>query len=158
MTDFTIEVLARDLLFLLTYLHWTEFTICGFSIGGMLHADFWWPQSCGVPLGIVAQQLLFLPRHPARPIPLPFQVTHVLLAGSLCALFHDERYGLPLPPRQITTHRIGELDLAHLSLEPTFDPTRVADPLNSKRKERWIIGQSGRFGLQTEVVQRYPFR
>ena len=92
-----------------------------------------------MPPGVVAQQLLFLPHHPARPTPLPFRVTHVLLTGSLCAPLRDQRYGLPLPP--LPDHPLTDqekLELAHLSLELTFDPTWVADPRNSEQKERWI--------------------
>ncbi|KAJ7154300.1 Alpha/Beta hydrolase protein, partial [Mycena filopes] len=78
---FTMELLARDLLFLLEHLKWKELALCGFSMGG-----------------VITQQLLFLPYHPERPTPLPFRVTHVLLAGSLCSVLRDERYGLPFNP------------------------------------------------------------
>ncbi|KAJ6531199.1 Alpha/Beta hydrolase protein [Mycena capillaripes] len=114
---FTIEDLARDLLFLLEYLQWKELSICGFSMGG-----------------VVTQQLLLLPYHPERPTPLPFRVTHVLLTGSLCSVLRDPRYGLPLQPMPdgpLTEQE--KLDLARPNFERAFDPNWLSDPRNAER-------------------------
>ncbi|KAJ6531609.1 Alpha/Beta hydrolase protein [Mycena vulgaris] len=118
----TLELLARDLLFVLQYLRWTELSICGFSMGG-----------------VVAQQLLFLPYHPDRPTPLPFRVTHVLLTGSLCSVLRDPKYGLPLPaaPDGPLTEQ-EKMDLARVTLELTFDPKWVSDPQNAERLD-WLL-------------------
>ncbi|KAJ7940171.1 Alpha/Beta hydrolase protein [Mycena leptocephala] len=114
---FTIELLARDLLFLLEYLRWKELSICGFSMGG-----------------VVTQQLLFLPYHPERPTPLPFRVTHVLLTGSLCSVLRDPRFGLPIQPLPDHPLTDGEkLDLARPTLERAFDPKWLSHPQNAQR-------------------------
>ncbi|KAJ7311597.1 Alpha/Beta hydrolase protein [Mycena albidolilacea] len=113
----TIELLTRDLLFLLEYLRWKELSICGFSMGG-----------------VITQQLLFLPYHPDRPTPLPFRVTHVLLTGTLCSQLRDPRYGVlihPAPKRPLSEQE--KLDLARLSLERAYDPKWLADPQNASR-------------------------
>lgn len=38
--NITIELLARDLLFLLEYLRWKDLSICGFSMGGTAYFKF----------------------------------------------------------------------------------------------------------------------
>ncbi|KAJ7217045.1 Alpha/Beta hydrolase protein, partial [Mycena pura] len=125
----TIELLARDLLFLLTQLQWKELAICGFSMGG-----------------VITQQLLFLPHHPDRPTPLPFRVTHILLTGTLCTQLLDPRYGIPIPPR--SDHPLShqdKLNFARASLERTLDPAWVADPRNASRLDHLLRGAiSGR--------------
>ncbi|KAJ7685619.1 Alpha/Beta hydrolase protein [Mycena polygramma] len=116
---FTIEDLARDLLFLLQYLRWKQLSICGFSMGG-----------------VITQQFLFLPYHPERPTPLPFRVTHVILAGSLCSVLRDPRYGLPIQPTPNLNRPFTEkdkLDLARPTFERSFDPKWLSDPQNTQR-------------------------
>jgi len=144
--NITIELLARDLLFLLEHLRWKDLSICGFSMGG-----------------VVAQQLLFLPYHPDRPTPLPFRVTHVLLTGSLCSVLRDKRYGFPLqaiPDRPLTEQE--KLDLARPSLEWMFDPKWVSDPENAQRVDWWVRSiVSGRprrvIVKQLKAMNRFDF-
>ncbi|KAJ7481144.1 Alpha/Beta hydrolase protein [Mycena galericulata] len=144
--EITIELLARDLVSLIEYLRWKEVFICGFSMGG-----------------VVTQQLLFLPYHPIRPTPLPFQVTHVLLTGSLCSVLRDKRYGLPLPPvpnRPLTEQ--DKLDLARPTLELSFDPKWVSDPRNAQRFDWWLhsmlSGRPRRIILkQVKAMSRFDF-
>ncbi|KAF8205665.1 Alpha/Beta hydrolase protein [Mycena galopus ATCC 62051] len=143
---FTIELLARDLLFLLAHLGWKELSICGFSMGG-----------------VVTQQLLFLPYHPERPTPLPFQVTHVLLAGSLCSPLRDPKYGLliqPVPNGPLSQQE--KLDLARPSLERAFDPAWVSDPRNAARLDALLLTMiSGRprkvIMKQLRAMNRFDF-
>jgi len=142
--QFTIELLARDLLFLLEYLRWKELSICGFSMGG-----------------VVVQQLLFLPYHSDRPTPLPFRVTHVLLTGSLCSQLRDPRYGLliqPVPNRPLSEQE--KLDLARPSLERAFDPKWVSE--NSQRIDTLLPSMiSGRprkvIMKQLRAMNRFDF-
>ncbi|KAK1234379.1 hypothetical protein PQX77_002417 [Marasmius sp. AFHP31] len=63
--EISIENLARDLLALVAHLGWDRVAICGWSMGG-----------------VVLQQLLTLPYHPTNPAPIPFQITHVILATT----------------------------------------------------------------------------
>jgi len=143
---FTIELLARDLLFLLEHLGWKELSNCGFSMGG-----------------VVTQQLLFLPYHSERPTPLPFRVTHVVLAGSLCSQLRDPRYGLLLPPtpnRPLTQQE--KLDIARASLERSFDPEWFADPRNAERFDTLLPSMiSGRpqkvIMKQLRAMNRFDF-
>ncbi|KAJ6563220.1 hypothetical protein B0H10DRAFT_2115510 [Mycena sp. CBHHK59/15] len=125
----TLEMLAWDLLVLLKHLGWKELAICGFSMGG-----------------VVAQQLLFLPYHPVNPTSLPFQLTHVLLTGTLCSKLTDKRYGLPMQPvpkRPLTDQE--KIDLARPTVELTFDPEWVSNPENTERLN-WLLSRmiSGR--------------
>ncbi|KAG6862088.1 hypothetical protein C0995_007218 [Termitomyces sp. Mi166 len=119
----TIESLARDLLALLAHLQWKDLSLCGFSMGG-----------------VITQQLLFLPYHPTRPVNLPFRATHVLLAGTLCSTLKDPRYGLRInrnvPDRQLTLDEKREM--ARGTLESTFDPAWLANPMNFKRFQWWL--------------------
>ncbi|KAJ7161489.1 Alpha/Beta hydrolase protein [Mycena crocata] len=144
--NITIEILARDLLALLQYLRWNELSICGFSMGG-----------------VVTQQLLFLPYHSEHPTPLPFQVTHVLLTGSLCSVLRDKRYGLPIqkaPPGRLSERE--KLDLARPTLELSFDPKWVSDPQNASRFDWWLHSMiSGRpqkvILKQARAMNRFDF-
>ncbi|RDB21107.1 Haloacetate dehalogenase H-1 [Hypsizygus marmoreus] len=125
-----IESLARDLLVLLEHLQWKELAICGFSMGG-----------------VVAQQLLFLPYHGTNPTLLPFRVTHVLLAATLCSVLRDKRYGLRIdlatPARPRTEEE--KKAVARPTLESLFDPQWVANPANKERFEALLNTQtSGR--------------
>ncbi|KAF9261425.1 alpha/beta-hydrolase [Marasmius fiardii PR-910] len=116
--DMTVESLARDLLAILTSLRWQELAICGFSMGG-----------------VVAQQLLFLQYHPTNPVSLPFSVTHVILASTLCATIwtHGLRLDTSTPSRPLTV----EEKKARVKpvLNSTLDPEWLADPNNKKRYE-----------------------
>src|SRR5215469_10385698 len=80
--DITIELLARDLLFLLRHLGWKELSLCGFSMGGIVIFILYNFSIEAFQLGVVAQQLLVLPFHPEHPTRLPFRTTHLLLAGT----------------------------------------------------------------------------
>lgn len=137
--DLTIESLARDLLFLLEHLQWKELSLCGFSMGGgyirLREADVTFNSR---DLGIVAQQLLFLPYHTAEPTPLPFRVTHVILAGTLCSVLTDRRYGLRVNKNEFTVPFTLEQrrEIARPTLLSTFDPTWIVK--NSERFEWWL--------------------
>ncbi|KAJ7633045.1 Alpha/Beta hydrolase protein [Roridomyces roridus] len=136
--EISIEGLARDLLFVLERLGWKEIAICGFSMGG-----------------IVTQQLLFLPYHPVRPTPLPFRVTHVVLAGTLCSPLRDKRYGLPITPlpdlgRPLTEQE--KLDIARPNLELSLDKKWLADPRNAEDFDRLLRSRiSGRSALTGRI-------
>jgi len=120
--EITVESLARDLLYLITSLGWKEIAICGFSMGGT-----------------VTQQFMLLPFHPSNPTPLPCRVSHVFLAGTLCAPLQDERYGLrviaPPPGHRWTQEEKDEL--ARTILASTFDPAWLKDPANKQRLDWW---------------------
>lgn len=107
--NITIEMLARDLLFLLDTLGWKEISICGYSMGG-----------------VVAQQLLVLPYHPTRPTPLPFRTTHLFLVGTR-SVVQDVGIGYkPAPPgkpRTLTEKKA----VARRVVEVTFDSKWVAE-------------------------------
>ncbi|KAJ7633046.1 Alpha/Beta hydrolase protein [Roridomyces roridus] len=87
--EFTMETLARDLVFLISHLGWQEVAILGYSMGG-----------------VVVQQLLVLPYLPTNPTPLPFRITHVILASTRSEVLRDPEYGLkhlPEPPTAAPT-------------------------------------------------------
>ncbi|KAF7363930.1 Haloacetate dehalogenase H-1 [Mycena sanguinolenta] len=141
---FTIELLARDLLFLLEHLGWKELSICGFSMGG-----------------VVTQQLLLLPYHSERPTPLPFRITRVLLAGSLCSPLRDPRYGVLIPPNRPLTQQ-EKLDFARASLERSFDPEWISNPRNAERLDTLLPSRiSGRpqkvIMKQLRAMNRFDF-
>ncbi|KAJ7074027.1 Alpha/Beta hydrolase protein [Mycena amicta] len=142
----TIELLARDLLFLLEHLGWKELSLCGFSMGG-----------------VIVQQLILLPYHPERPTPLPFRVTHVFLTGSLCTPLRDPAYGLPAPPasgQQLSEQ--DKLDIARGMMELSFDPAWLSDPRHASRIEemvgRMISGRPRSVILkQLRAMNRFDF-
>ncbi|KAG2146891.1 Alpha/Beta hydrolase protein [Suillus bovinus] len=114
---FTIETLARDLLSLIHHLQWTEVALCGHSMGG-----------------IVVQSLLFLPFHRTNPTPLPFRVTHVVLACTTFTPIRDPKYGLKIPsiPKsRLTLEMIKET--VRLSMLPSYDPEWFASEANQER-------------------------
>ncbi|KAF7322332.1 Hydrolase-4 domain-containing protein [Mycena chlorophos] len=118
----TIELLARDLLFLIQHLGWKQISLCGFSMGG-----------------VVVQQLILLPYHPTEPTSLPFTATHVILAGSLCEPLRDKRFGLPPPPPAGTILSEQEkMDIAREMLSLSYDPAWLADPGNAGRIQEML--------------------
>jgi len=121
--EVTIESLARDLLYLLISLGWKEIAICGFSMGG-----------------VITQQLMFLPHHPLNPTLLPFRVSHVLLAGTLCSPLQDKRSGLrvSVPPAGRRWTPKEKSEIARSTLESTFDPSWLKDPANKQRFDWWV--------------------
>lgn len=88
--------------------------------------------------GIIAQQLLFLPYLVTNPTPIPFRVSHVILAATLCSLLKDKRYGLRIdksvPSRSLTAEEKKEI--ARPILKQTFDPQWIAS--NPDRFEWWL--------------------
>lgn len=76
---------------------------------------------------MVVQQMLVLPYHPSDPAPLPFHVSHVILAATRSVVLEDERYGLKFfrpasksdPSYKPPTTRKG---IMRSVLESTFDP------------------------------------
>ncbi|KAF9443345.1 alpha/beta-hydrolase [Macrolepiota fuliginosa MF-IS2] len=104
--EITIELMARDLLFLLTHLKWRQVALCGHSMGG-----------------VIAQQLLVLPYHPTKPTRLPFRTTHLFLIGTRCKVHLG--VGLPLTavpgkPRSVEERREGARKVIAASLDPTW--------------------------------------
>lgn len=94
----------------------------------------------GTLLGVVAQQLLFLPYLATNPTPLPFRVTHVILAATFGAPL-DKRYGLKFArPAPSGTRRTLEQkrELAKSTLESCFTSQWLTDPINEKRIEWWL--------------------
>ncbi|KAF9246375.1 Alpha/Beta hydrolase protein [Melanogaster broomeanus] len=108
---FTIETLARDLLLLIQSLGWQEVALCGHSMGG-----------------VIVQQLLFLPYHSTDPTPLPFRVTHVILASTLHTPIKDPQYGVKFPPRPTGPISMEQAaQIIYQSMPADFDPEWFAD-------------------------------
>ncbi|KNZ79326.1 hypothetical protein J132_10677 [Termitomyces sp. J132] len=86
---------------------------------------------------VISQQLLFLPHHPTRSVNLPFRVTHVLLAGTLCSTLKDPRYGLRIN-KNVPDSLDDKREMARGTLESTFDPAWLANPENFERFQWWL--------------------
>ncbi|KAK7440413.1 hypothetical protein VKT23_017051 [Stygiomarasmius scandens] len=127
----SIEIMARDLADLISHLGWKQVIICGFSMGG-----------------VITQQLVLLPYHPSSPQPLPFKITHVILAGTLCSpsIFLDEngqwngKVGLKFPKLEDTSLGKGrpltdeeKKELVRPTVEQGFDEVWLNDERNKKR-------------------------
>ncbi|KAJ7685618.1 Alpha/Beta hydrolase protein [Mycena polygramma] len=109
--EFTMETLARDLVFLIHHLGWKEVAIMGFSMGG-----------------VVTQQMLVLPYHPTDPLPLPFRATHVVLASTRAEVLRDPKYGLRAVPEPLqgakTVYTPAERHAnIRKTIETTVDPS-----------------------------------
>ncbi|KAF8517155.1 Alpha/Beta hydrolase protein [Hysterangium stoloniferum] len=137
----TLELMARDLLALLTYLGWKEVDIIGFSMGG-----------------VVAQQLLLLPFHAEDPTPLPFRVHHVLLTGTFCSPIKNPfqppivKFEAAAPGQGLSVEQRKEM--ARPMLDASLGARWVAKPENKERYDAWldrmIIGRP----LRTIMKQR----
>ncbi|KAK0496838.1 Alpha/Beta hydrolase protein [Armillaria luteobubalina] len=105
--EITIEILSRDLLFLIESLRWKDVSICGFSMGG-----------------VIAQQLLLLPFHPTEPAPIHFRCTHLFLAGTRSVVLRDHGLGLQYskPPCNMTRTPAEKLEIAKRLIQATLDP------------------------------------
>ncbi|KIJ55838.1 hypothetical protein M422DRAFT_151571 [Sphaerobolus stellatus SS14] len=121
----TLEVMAKDLVALVKGLGWSEVDILGFSMGGS-----------------ILQQLLLLPVHPTRPIPLPFKVRHALLTGTLASPLKQpfrttlsSTAALPAPGKMTKEQK---LELARPFTEASLGPAWVADPNNKARLDLWL--------------------
>ncbi|KAJ3841103.1 Alpha/Beta hydrolase protein [Lentinula raphanica] len=136
--DITIELMARDLLFLLQFLKFEELALCGFSMGGT-----------------VAQQLLLLPYIPSNPVVLPFKFTHVLLTGTFHSLWEEKGYGLKLDRTPITRSLTNEEKKARArpNLERSFDPEWLSDPRTQSRFNWWLDRQIVGRPLRTIIKQ-----
>ncbi|KAF8891232.1 Alpha/Beta hydrolase protein [Infundibulicybe gibba] len=116
--DLTIELLARDLLQLLTYLGWKELSICGYSMGG-----------------VVAQQMLLFPHHPTNPAPLPFRTTHLILAATRSVVIDGGlRYTAPAPNKPRTLAE--RMEVTRRIMRATFDPSWLEH--NTQRFELFL--------------------
>ncbi|KAF7356460.1 3-oxoadipate enol-lactonase [Mycena venus] len=113
--EITMESLARDLVCLIAHLRWPEVAICGFSMGG-----------------VVAQNLLVLPFLKSHPAPLPFRVTHVVLAGTRCVVLRDPQFGLQIRPTNVPRTPAERKEIIKRTLQATFDPS-------------WLHANSARF-------------
>lgn len=107
--EITIELLARDLLFLLENLGWKEVALCGHSMGG-----------------VIAQQLLVLPYLLANSNSLSFRTTHLFLIATRCKVVQG--HGLPITavpgkPRSLEERREG----AKRVIAATLDPVWIKD-------------------------------
>ncbi|KAJ7281388.1 Alpha/Beta hydrolase protein [Mycena rebaudengoi] len=106
--EISIESLARDLMFLIAHLRWSQVAICGFSMGG-----------------VVAQQMLVLPYLKQHPTPLPFRVTHLFLAATRSVVLQDPRHGLQIPATTVPRTPAERKELIRRTLQSTFDPAWV---------------------------------
>lgn len=97
--EVTIESMARDLQALLVHLQWTKVALLGFSMGGMCKPSSYNNLSLE---GVILQQLLLLPSHPANPTELGFEPTHVLLISTRSVVLPPE-YGIQLPTKRPET-------------------------------------------------------
>ncbi|KAF8216664.1 Alpha/Beta hydrolase protein [Mycena galopus ATCC 62051] len=113
--EITIESLAHDLVCLIAYLGWPEVAICGFSMGG-----------------VVAQNLLVLPYMQSHPTPLPFRVTHVILASTRSVVLRDPQHGLQIRPTNVPRTPAERKEIIRRTLQSTFDPS-------------WLHANSARF-------------
>ncbi|KAJ4475724.1 hypothetical protein J3R30DRAFT_3706325 [Lentinula aciculospora] len=136
--EITIELLARDLLFLLQHLKFSELALCGFSMGGT-----------------VTQQLLLLPYLTINPVILPFKITHVFLAGTFHTMWKEKGYGLRLDRTPVTGPLTDEEKKvrARPNLERSFDPGWVSDPANQSRFNWWLDRQIVGRSLRTIIKQ-----
>ncbi|CAK5265222.1 unnamed protein product [Mycena citricolor] len=130
--EYTVDLLARDLLALLKHVGWKKLAICGFSMGGT-----------------IAQSLIFLPFHATAPESLPFVVTHVVFASSLCSVITDQNYGLRVRPvRRPKENTRPERNVSKAAFRSAFDPRWMEDPRNEARLNYWIQTSTiGRFDL-----------
>ncbi|KAJ6581663.1 Alpha/Beta hydrolase protein [Mycena capillaripes] len=104
--EITMESMARDLVCLIAHLRWPEVAICGFSMGG-----------------VIAQQLLVLPYLKSHPTPLPFRVTHVVLAGTRSVVLRDPQHGLQIRPTNVPRTPAERKEIIRRTLQSTFDPS-----------------------------------
>jgi len=146
--EITLESMARDLYAVVTRLKWKEVTLCGFSMGG-----------------VVVQYLLFLPYLPTNSTPLPFRVTHVVLAATFGAPFYDPRYGLKFSKGLFSGAKRTleqKRELVRPSLEGCFTPQWLADPHNKERFEWWlsrmVVGRPSRvIRMQAIALKSFDF-
>ncbi|KAJ3903829.1 Alpha/Beta hydrolase protein [Lentinula edodes] len=136
--EITIELMARDLLFLLQFLKFSELALCGFSMGGT-----------------VTQQLLLLPYLPSDPVALPFRVTHVFLTGTFHVMWEEKGYGIRIDRTPITKPLTEEQKKARArpNLEKSFDPEWISDPANQSRFNWWLDRQLIGRPLRTIIKQ-----
>lgn len=129
--EISIEVLARDLLALLSHLRWKHVAFCGWSMGG-----------------VVLQQLLTLPYHPKSPTPLPFYPTHIVLASTRPVVLANQ--GLAYKPTAGSKPRTPaeRRMIAIKILEQTFDPEWVDE--NKARFE--YLCRRGAVGVRPPAV------
>ncbi|KAJ7759157.1 Alpha/Beta hydrolase protein [Mycena metata] len=104
--EISMESLARDLLCLIAHLRWPEVAICGYSMGG-----------------VVVQQMLVLPYLQSHPTPLPFRVTHVVLAETRSVVLRDPQYGLQIKPTSVPRTPAERKEVIRRTLQSTFDPS-----------------------------------
>jgi pimeloyl-ACP methyl ester carboxylesterase len=131
--EITMESLARDLVCLVVHLRWPEVAICGFSMGGRS------PYSTGIcssnyvaPSGVIVQQLLVLPHLKSHPTPLPFRVTHAVLAGTRSVVLRDPQHGLQIRATNVPRTPSERKEIIRRTLQSTFDPA-------------WLHANSARF-------------
>ncbi|KAH6918408.1 Alpha/Beta hydrolase protein [Coprinopsis sp. MPI-PUGE-AT-0042] len=81
----SIELMARDVVQLIALTGWEKVTLIGYSMGG-----------------VIAQQILTLPFHDERPLPLPFTITHVALISTRARVHASTGLKLISPQRPAT--------------------------------------------------------
>ncbi|KAK7040863.1 hypothetical protein VNI00_009459 [Paramarasmius palmivorus] len=134
--DITIESLARDLVWLVASLRWQE----------------------------SLNNYYFFHIIPTNPQTLPFRVTHVVLAATLCAPIWDpdKRYGLKIdtstPPRALTDDE--KKAKVKPVLDGTFDTAWLEDPNNKERYQWWfnrmVVGRpSHTLSKQGRALKRF---
>lgn len=101
----SIELMARDVVQLITLTGWEKVTLIGYSMGGVC------PRPRGSVrlahdndcfLGVIAQQILTLPFHEEWPLPLPFTITHVALVSTRARVHANTGMKLISPQRPAT--------------------------------------------------------
>ncbi|KAG6814595.1 hypothetical protein H0H92_000124 [Tricholoma furcatifolium] len=144
--EITIELLARDLAFLLHFLCWNEIALCGYSMGG-----------------VIAQQLLVLPYHPTNPLQLNFQTTHLFLVATRSVVQEGVGIGYKPPPPGTTRTLAERIAGAKRVIEMAFDPKWIEEngPRFNAICESVFKGLSNRPGeviaKQSLALQKFDF-
>lgn len=108
----------------------------GRCVLGDLHLTIHGPLS--FDQGTIVQQLLLLPYHPSHPTPLPFQVTHVILAGTMAAPLTEFRYRLQFAAPKSGLSLEEKKEVIRDNVEHFFTPAWVQDVRNAERLQWWL--------------------
>ena len=85
-------------------------------------------------LGVIAQQMLLLPYHTVRPAPIPFRVTHLILAGTRTVVNPNAGLKINAPAGNITRTPEEKIAMARNVVRSLFDPNWIEE--NSEQFER----------------------
>ncbi|KAL4248876.1 polyketide transferase af380 family protein [Abortiporus biennis] len=154
----TIESMARDVVDLISGIGLTKVAICGYSMGGS-----------------ITQQMITLPYHSTNPTPLPFVVTHVILAATMpCPLKKgSSKYSIKIrpPPKDRSLTLKERREEIREFVANMFDPEWMNEERNSEAFEwhlnRMVTGRpfptvmkqmraTGRFEFRPQLKQLSP--